>query len=400
MHIPTFDQNGLNGLTLTQIRENLRESVETSSDLGAAVSTGNDTIAGMILDASAIELETLYRLLDDLWAGWDVNQAEGVALDNQNQLRGVIRNPARNSTVILRCAGDAGTKILAGSIAAIPNGGARWITDSENEIPDLGGGAGYIDIPATAEDTGPITAPANTITDIITGITGWDTVTNPADEESLGEDVESDADYRLRGEGGSTGSTTEEAIYTRLTELDDVAAAVVTSNRGETVDANGTPGHTIWAIIHPATVDPQTIAETIWNEAGAPAGIGFRGAQTATVTDTTSGEAHEIRWDWATEIDLWVSVVGTKDANYPAGGDVLVKEAITDYFSVARVGQDVYPAPIEGAVTTGPLAVPGIKTLDALLKVGSAPGGGDVNPIEININEYAELNATIGVTIT
>lgn len=400
MHVPTFSPSGLNGLTLTQLQENLRESVETSSDLGAEVSTGNDTIAGMILDATAIALETEYRLLDDIWASFDINQSEGVALDNNNQMRGVIRNPARNSTVILRLGGDAGTPIPAGSISAVPNGGARWLTDVDATIPDLGGGVGTIDVNSTAEDTGPITASAGTITDVITAITGWNTVTNPADEESIGEDVESDADYRLRGESGSTGSTTEGAIYTRLTELDDVDAAVVTSNRGEDVDENGTPGHTIWAIIHPATVDPQTIAETIWNEAGAPAGIGFRGAQTATVTDTTSGEEHQIAWDWASEVDLWVSVVGTKDANYPSGGDDLVRAAITDYFSVARVGQDVYPAPIEGAVTTGPLSVPGIKTLDALLKIGGAPSGGDVNPIEIAINEYAELNATIGVTIT
>jgi hypothetical protein len=400
MHEPSFDEYGLVTLTLLQLRENLRESVETSSDLGAEVSTGNDTIAGMILDAAAVNIEPLYRLLDDLWASWDVNQAEGVALDNQNQLRGVIRNPERNSTVILRLSGDAATPIPAGSIAAIPNDGARWLTDTAVVIPDLGGGVGYIDVNATAEDAGPVLASANTITDIISGVTGWDTVTNPADQASIGELVESDADYRLRGEGGSTGSTTEEAIYTRLTEIDTVDAAVVTSNRGETVDANGTPGHTMWIIVHPATVDPQTIAETIWGEAGAPAGIGFRGAQTATVTDTTSGETHQIRWDWATELDLYVSVVGTKDANYPAGGDTLVKDAITDYFSVARVGQDVYPAPVEGAVTTGPLAVPGIMTLDALLKIGSPPAPTDTDPIDVAINEFAELNTTIGVTIT
>jgi len=93
-------------------------------------------------------------------------------------------------------------------------------------------------------------------------------------------------------------------------------------------------------------------------------------------------------------------VVGTKNDNYPAGGDDLVKAAITDYFSTVRVGADVDPAPIEGAVTTGLLSVPGIVSLDALMKIGGAPGGGDTAPIPIAVNEYAVLNATIGVTIT
>ncbi len=62
-----------------------------------------------------------------------------------------------------------------------------------------------------------------------------------------------------------------------------------------------------------------------------------------------------------------------------------------------RVGQDANPAPIESACT---VAVPGVVTIEARLKIGGAPGPGDTSPIVIDINEYADLNATISVTMT
>jgi hypothetical protein len=94
---------------------------------------------------------------------------------------------------------------------------------------------------------------------------------------------------------------------------------------------------------------------------------------------------------------VWVSVVGTKDADYPAGGDQLVEDAIVAHFATVDVGADVNPLPIEAAVAN---AVPGITVLEARMKIGGAPGPSDTSPLTIAINEYALLNATVGVTIT
>ncbi len=388
---PTFDANGLRTLTLAEIQTNMRDNVVAASDLGPEVSTGAHTLAGMVLDSAAIEIEQLYRLVDDIWAGLDSDQAEGVAQDNINRLRGVIRNPARFSTATVTCGGTASTAIPQGSIVSIGTDGERWLTDQDATI----GGGGTVDVGVTAENSGPIVAAIGAINTIQTAISGWNTVTNAAAAEP-GELVESDADYRTRSEGASTGSTTEEAIFTRLSELDDVDAVVVVSNRDEDPDSYGTPGHTMWIVIYPNTADQQDIAETIWGEAGAPAGIGMRGAVTATVTDD-SGYQQQIRWDWATAVDVWISIVGTKDDDYPIDGDDLIRDAVTAYFATVRVGADVNPAPVESACV---VAVPGIVTIEARMKVGGAPGAGDLGPIVIDIDEYADLNATIGVTMT
>jgi hypothetical protein len=389
--IPTFDASGLRTLTLSELRENLRDSVASHSDLGPNVSTGDHTIVGNVLDANAIELERLYRLVDDLWAATDPDAAEGVQQDNVNRLRGVVRNPARYSTVTLTLGGTPTLVVPAGSIAGIPNGGERWLTDSDATI----GGGGTVDVTATAENPGAIDAAIGAITDVVSGPAGWNTVTNAA-KANEGEPIETDADYRVRSENGTTGSTTEGAIYTRLSELDDVDAVACVSNRGPDTDSYGTPGNTMWIVVYPDTANQAAIAATIWGEAGAAGGIGFRGSVTATVTDA-NGYPTQIAWDWAVAVDAWISVTGTKDSDYPAGGDVLVKSAITAYFATVRVGQDVYPTLVHNAVID---AVPGIKTLTVLMKIGGAPGGGDTAPITININQYADLNSTIGVTIT
>ncbi len=380
---PVFDANGIQGLTLDELRENLRTRVEQASDLGPEVSTGAHTITGMVLDATALELESLYRLAEDIWASGDPAQAEGTQLDNILRLRGTDRNDARNSTVTLTLGGTATTVIPAGSTVAIPNGGEQWATDAEATI----GGGGTVDVAATAVNTGPIEAAPGAITDVITGVSGWDTVTNAA-AAILGEDVESDADARTRSADLVTGTTTEEAVYSRLTELDTVEAAVATSNRGDTTDADGTPAHTWWIIIYPNTVDQTLIAETIWGEAGEVAGIGYRGAVTATVT-AEDGEQKTIAWDWATAVDVWSKVTLTVDDDYPDDGDDLVEDAVQEWGTTVRVSQDVYPAQIEKQILND---VPGIKTISVALKEGSAPSGTETDPLPVEVNEYGKIN--------
>ncbi len=390
-HLPSYGPNGLVRLSLPEILENLKESVFNSGALGPLVSTGDHTVLGMHLEANAIEKSYLYDLLDDIVASGDIDSAEGVQQDNLNRLRGAVRNPARNSTSIVSCGGVNGTTILVNSLVSIGSDGERWLTNVEVTIPP----GLSVDVAVTAENAGAVEAAVGAINTIVTTTVGWNTVTNAAKAEE-GEAVESAADYRLRSEDTGTGTTTEEAVFTQLSEQDDIDAVVVVSNRSNAVDANGTDPHAMWIVLYPNTANQQNIAEVIWGEAGAAGGIDFRGAVTATVTDE-SGEETEVAWDWATALDLWVSVVGTKDSDYPTGGDTLVEEAIVAYFATVRVGADINPLPIEAAVSN---AVPGITVLEARMKIGSAPSGGNTSPITVAINEYATLNPVVGVIIT
>jgi hypothetical protein len=215
-NLPAFDADGYTGLSLTEVLENLKENVFNASALGPEVSTGDHTVLGMHLEANAIELSCLYDLLGDIVASGDIDSSEGVQQDNLNRQRGAVRNDPRNSTAIVSCGGVNGTTIAVGSLVSIGSDGERWLTNVEIEIA-----GGSTDVAVTAENTGAIEAAIGAINTIVTTTTGWNTVTNAADAEE-GEAVESDADYRLRSEDTGTGTTTAEALFTRLSELDDV----------------------------------------------------------------------------------------------------------------------------------------------------------------------------------
>ncbi len=385
---PTFDANGMRRLTLPEIRQNMVDAIHAAGELGPQVSTGSHTLTGMILDVVAAGLDDLYALAEDIYSAWDIDAAEGVQLDNLEGLRRIDRDEARYSTVTLTISGTASTNIPAGTKYAVPNGGPQFATDVDATI----GGGGTVDVAATCTEAGPHEAAAGSITEIIDAISGVTGVTNAADA-TPGENVESDTDFRERGEDASTGSTTEDAVYTRLLDLDFVDAAVVISNRSDETDANGIPPHSFWIVLWPSTADSaqkKTIAETIHGVAGTSAGIGFKGAQTATVIDA-NGHVHTIAWDWATEVEVHCRVDVTTDDDYPTGGDDLIEDAVVEYGDTLRVSQDVYNALVAANVLTD---VPGIKTIQVYLKIGATPGTGDDDPIDIAINELGDIDST------
>jgi uncharacterized phage protein gp47/JayE len=83
-----------------------------------------------------------------------------------------------------------------------------------------------------ADETGINTLPANTLIEIATPVSGWNSVNNPG-AGVTGTATETDAELRIRRANTFlTGNGTDEAIRNSiLNELDDIQSASVTSNR-------------------------------------------------------------------------------------------------------------------------------------------------------------------------
>jgi hypothetical protein len=386
---PTFDGTGLRVLTLQEIRDNQREFIRLSPAIGPNVSTGPYSIAGMLLDAAAPELADIYDLDAAIYQGWDPDSAEGAQFDNLGTLAGLTRQAATRSTGTLTLTGTPTTVIPALSKAKIPNGESVRTT-AEATIP----GGGSIDVAAEAVNTGPLDFGIGSVTEIVDAVAGWTGVTNAA-EFDIGSDQESDSEFRARRSRSLSagGSSTDAAIRARLEDLDDVEAAAVYSNRTLVTDGNGVPGKSVWIIVDPDTVDPVTIATTIWGPAGLPAGIASFGAQSGTITDDR-GFTQQVYWDWATEVRVWVTCTLTMNSSYPgypggAAGDALVAQAVVDWAASAlNLAGAVEPQPIDTFVA---LAVPGIAKLVITLSRLGVPGGGDTDPIPMAINERATI---------
>lgn len=93
-------------------------------------------------------------------------------------------------------------------------------------------------VPFLAQTYGAIAAPANSLTEIVTPIAGWDSLTNP-DAGNTGRDQETDAELRLRRARSLNllGAATVEAITSRLLqEVPGVTSVVVFENVTTTQD--------------------------------------------------------------------------------------------------------------------------------------------------------------------
>jgi uncharacterized phage protein gp47/JayE len=121
------------------------------------------------------------------------NLSVGVFLDAICALTGLARTPATFSTVTANLAGVPGTVIDTNSIAALVTG-EQFSPVSSIILDSDGNGSGTFQ----ALLPGPITAPAGTLTTIVSGVIGWETVTNPS-SGTLGTNIQSDQQLqRLR----------------------------------------------------------------------------------------------------------------------------------------------------------------------------------------------------------
>ena len=103
----------------------------------------------------------------------------------------------------------------------------------------------------TAQNTGPVQAPAGTLTVIETPVTGWTSVTNPLDADPVGTNLESDIDFRIRRleELAIAGRATTEAIKSQVLTVDDVTAVVVFENDLFVVDPDDRPPKSVDIVV-------------------------------------------------------------------------------------------------------------------------------------------------------
>lgn len=391
----TVDSTGLTIKTYAEIRAELIASYQ--GVFGPQVQLGPDTPDGQWIAILADREAALWSLLQVLYDALDRESAGGAQLDNLAALVGLQREAARASTAVLTASGTSSTVVPAGTIFKVP-GGARFTSDAEVTLD--GGGAGSIAV--TAEETGAITASVGTITEIVTPVSGLDTVTNAA-AATVGRAIETDQQLRARIEVSLQpgGEATVQAIRAALLALEIVDQCVVLSNRTDAVDADGLPAKSFRAIVWPdpgTAPDDDDVFAAIWSVA--PAGIYSDGVRSGTVTDS-QGYAQTLRYSVASELSTYITATLTTTSAYPADGDDQVEAAILlevngdpdadPPVEPLQIGDDLLLYRIVGAIDA--LGLAGITNIVVTAKVGSAPGGGDVSNITASATEVITTDA-------
>jgi uncharacterized phage protein gp47/JayE len=387
----------------------------------------------------------LWDMGEGLYASRDPDQATGDALRGICAITGTVPKDPIYSTVGLTITGTPGTVIGAGFVASVTGSGIRFQTTADVTIasatawapsttyavgdrrtnggniydvtgetgPSAGSGGpsgtgtsivdggvtwkfviagtAYADAPALAEETGPLLAPAGTLTTIETPVGGVAAVTNPLDAEP-GRNIETDAELRLRrvAELAVAGSATPPSVRAEIQGIEGVTSCTVFENTGDVVDADGVPPHAIEAVVSGGA--DQDIFEALWRSRSA--GIYPHGGVSGTVTDD-QGVPHTMRFTRPTSVPVYiVANIRIDSSKYPADGDVQVKAALGAWGVANLAGDvDVVSFQLKRALTvSGIIDCPSLyigtapaPTTEATIPVGSrAVGEIDTSRITVN----------------
>lgn len=295
------------------------------------------------------------------------------ALNALASLSGVTVSGSFAAGFVVTFAGNDGKQeqpILVEDSNTLTNGGAVTITITETTPGEY-----QAQVDCQAITTGPTIANASTLTVIDNPVSGLTRVFNPEDAV-IGRNIETDAEARNRRRNRLQISLAGplEAIRTALLKLnDDVEAielesVVVFENITNTIDARGIPPKAFEAFIYQAggaTIRDQEIADAIWESK--PAGIEPHGDVSKTVTDS-QGLIHTVKFSRPDEVDIYLILDLTVDANYPTDGDSQVEAVMVAWGNALGVGQDVIVLPSLVAQLDD---IPGIT--DVVVKIGIAP---------------------------
>lgn len=383
-----LDNSGIIVPDTSTIKENVQ--TEYQNALGLELSLEDSTPQGRMID---IETDARSQVVENnaLVANlFNIRMSYGLALDALGANFGLERQAATSSSVVATVTGTYGTVIPAGAQASTQAG---YIFYAENNItiPENGTTTGTF----LSVDKGEIPCPVGSLTKIIDGTFGWETITN-ADAATLGQVQESDASFKQKfnNNGLFTGSSILEDYKNELSKVENVISSFVYdngSNQTITYDTVSIAPHSVYACVDGG--NDYDVAYALFRRKSA--GSGWAGTDvTQTVQDSVYGVDYQVSFDRPDVITIYYNCefeVGTSSASDP---EQAVADAILNYTNTLKVGDDVLPLQVAYAINQ---AVSGISL--TRLQLGTDPNNLSTTDVIIRINQVAKTTSA-NITVT
>lgn len=387
------------------------------ADISPNLNTEPTSVLGQIIGVLADQISQDWDVLEEVYLSQYPDSSADASLDGVGSITGATRLPATASTVTLICTGDDATALPVGRQARVPNGGifettaaatlalaAAWAPATYYSVGDIvrndspenvyvcaiagtsagaggptgtgtaivdgaatwrfvGDGEAYATVAAEATETGPTVALAYQVTEIVTAVSGWDSVNNLADA-TTGTDIETDAAFRARRENLLTvsGKGTVDTIRAKLLLVDGVSEAFVFENVTDVTDGNGVPPHAIECVVLGGT--DADVAQAIFDDK--PAGIATYGQDITEVVVDSQGTSHTINASRADPIEMFLAITVVTDGNYPADGDTQVAAQLKALGDTLGIGDDVIYYQFLGECLTTADGVSGVVDVQSL----------------------------------
>ena len=323
---------------------------------------------------------------------FDIDKATGVWLDALCALFNIYRKEAVPTTVSCVCTGLSGTVIngmneLEPSKVADAEGNV-YVCQTTTTIP----AGGSVTVTFQNEVGGAIACPTNTVTSIVTTISGWDTVNNP-NAGVVGSDTETDAELRKRYKEfvNNNASGTIGSLVSAVLGLDGVLDCVGAENpSGASISVGG---YTINANTYALSVLGGTgsdIAAAMWEKHSMATQTGNT---TVTYTDPDTNVSYNFSIVRPTELAYYFKVTLANEASLPVDIADQVKEAIYQdfYDNRVKINSTTYASRFFNAVNS---LANNIEIVS--IEMASKPSGGILsaygNSVVCKFSEYPSLD--------
>lgn len=266
------------------------------------------------------------------YRGFSPDYAQGINLSSLVKINGISRKVPTNSTVVVTLVGVAGTQIFNGIVK--DTNGNLWDLPAEVDIPT----SGTIDVTATAEQAGAITALRGSVNIINTPILGWQSATNSTDAVP-GVADESDAQLRQRQALSTSrpAQTPLQSVLAEVANVDGVVRSAVYENKTSVIDANGLPPHSISVVVEGGNL--TDIAQVIQSKK--TPGTDTFGTTQITVSDP-SGLPVTISFFVLIPTTIYINITIRPMVGYVSQYGASLVQAVIDFINALPIGDNVY----------------------------------------------------------
>ena len=368
---------------------------EYVSALGDDLDLSPETPQGRLIEA-----ETLCRkaVLDNnalIANTLNPNTSFGVFLDALCAMTGTVRATATRTAVLCTLTGSPGTLVPAGSQART-KAGDMFSLVNDTTIPASGSVQSYFE----AVETGAVACQVDTLTQIVTPVTGWETVNNPT-AAVLGTEEESDSSLRAkRQQQLYRGEALLQAIISAVRQVEGVLSVYGYENYTnaiQTVDGISIQPHSIYIVADGG--EDADIAQAIFEHKSL--GCGYTGTEEVTVTDAF-GTPYEVAFNRPEYQPVQINVTVTAPStSVTADIQQSVKDALSAWANgeisgISGLGLGVDVSPFEAAAAISDY-LPDLFVNN--VQVGLVSGSLGTSVLEMKVNQKATLSQD-NITVT
>lgn len=326
---PFIDEAGLHIPSYEEIKNGLIEEMKII--YGSDIHLTEDTQDYQLVSAFSLMLSDAMQSLLLAYNNNSPVTAIGRGLDRLVALNGIQRRSPARSTCIIKIEGARGTTIKNGVVQDV--NGVRWNLPETVIIPVEEVGT----VEAICVDYGPIQVPVGGISEIITPVKGWTSVTNEV-VATIGTEAETDSELRERQAISASASSRAnfDSIWASLLNLSGVKRVTGYENDTSAI-VDGYPPNSVTFCIEGGA--PEEIALEIYKRK--TLGVYTNGD----VLQEISGEfgnTTEIRFQRPNEVSAVVGVNVTALPAYNASVVNKIKQNVAEYLRKVKIGEDVY----------------------------------------------------------